>query len=199
MSPPTQHNLPDVMDAKVGVSAELPHAVARPEQARQGTKRSTRLGFLLVLQFLGELSEGQHRFLLREQSQVKLEELHRAIDLFGRLLASPRSLARSRAALDEALSGCPHLDAKSVLREQRRIGVGYRDKGSLRPPHQRRLVSGRSWWSEDIAPALLSVPEEPRWISADEVFGEDRYSVIQELALRTLLINSKPPYPSWED
>jgi hypothetical protein len=49
------------------------------------------------------------------------------------------------------------------------------------------------WWSEDIAPALLEVPEDPRFITAEELYGSEQYNQIQELALLQLVINSDLP------
>lgn len=157
-------------------------------------KRSVRLGYLLFLQNQGRLSPGQHLFLLREQDSVKLEELERAIDLFGKLVASPRSAARAMKDIEYVLSHCPSLDLKSRRREQRRIGVGYRDKGSLRLPHESRKVLPRMWWSQDIAPALWTVPLEPRWLTTGEVFSGPSYlRHIQELALLQVANNSYHP------
>jgi len=53
--------------------------------------------------------------------------------------------------------------------EPRRIGVGYRDKGSLRPSHKRGRDHGEIvFWSEDL-PLLFPEDFEPRFITAEEV------------------------------
>lgn len=166
-----------------------------PTQSKTGKdslRRSTRLGFLFYLQHLQELSEGQLRFLRKEQGTLKLSELQRAIHLYEALSASRRAQARAKKALEKLKQDCPSLQSKSIRREQRRIGVGYRDKGSLRQPHEDHTVSPRMWWSEDIAPALIQPPGEPRWITAEEVFGPERYEYLQELALRQIL---RSPWP----
>jgi len=156
-------------------------------------KRSTRLGYLMFLQNQGRLSPGQLLFLLREQDSIRLEELESAIDLFGKLVASPRSAARASKDIEYVQSHCPSLDLKSRRREQRRIGVGYRDKGSLRLPHESRLVPPRMWWSSDIAPALWTVPQEPRWLTTEEVYSGPSYlRNLTELALLQLVNNSYP-------
>jgi hypothetical protein len=158
--------------------------------ARMFRKRSTRLGYLFFLQNQGRLSPGQHLFLMREQDQVRLEELHSAILLFEKLVASQRATARAKKDIEYTLNRTPHLDSKSVQREQRRIGVGYRDKGSLRPKHEDRLVLPRMWWSEDIAPALWTIPETPRWLTTDEVFtGKGGSHILQEIALLQIVNN----------
>jgi hypothetical protein len=156
-------------------------------------KRAVRLGYLMFLQNRGRLSPGQLLFLLREQDSIRLEELESAITLFGKLVASPRSAARAHRDIEYTLMNCPSLDLKSRRREQRRIGVGYRDKGSLRLPHEDHKVLPRMWWSTDIAPALWTVPQEPRWLTTGEVYmGPSYLRTIQELALLQVLNNSYP-------
>lgn len=166
--------------------AEPPRAVSRPSNERR-LKKSTFLGYLLYLQKQGRLCEDQERYLLRLQSTVQELELLSAIELLRALGASPRSAARAEQDLQAVLKRCPRLQAKSVLPERRRIGVGYRDKGSLRPSHRPTGIPGRMWWSDDLRPALLNVPEEPRWITAEELFGKEGYDPIQELSLRAVL------------
>jgi hypothetical protein len=119
-----------------------------------GMRRRTELGLLFVLQYQAKLSPGQWAYLLGLQRKVSSEELESAIRLFGRLLASQRSLARAHKDLEKILARTPHLNSKSIRREQRRIGVGYRDKGVLRRSHENHDVTPRSWWSEDIAQIL---------------------------------------------
>lgn len=174
--------------------AEPPRAVSRPQQdsgkPKSGRlKKSTFLGMLLYLQKSGQLSEDQERYLLRLQGTVQEQELLAAIELLRHLVASPRSAARAKQDLEAARQRCPRLQAKSVLPERRRIGVGYRDKGSLRPSARPSEVPGRMWWSDDLHPALLPkfIPEEPRWITAEELFGTEGYEILQELALRAVL------------
>jgi len=107
---------------------------------------------------------------------------------------SRRSAARAETELEYVRSRCPTLASKSVQREQRRIGVGYRDKGSLSPEHGQRLQP-RAWWSEDIAPALWTPPETPTWLTTGEVFaGPSDLRHIQELALLQILNNSPSLY-----
>jgi hypothetical protein len=168
--------------------AEPPRAVSRTSKEKR-LKKSTFLGYLLYLQKVRRLGEGQERYLLRLQSTVQEEELLAAIQLMRGLVLSQRSAARAEQDLRAVLQRCPILPAKSVLPEQRRIGVGYRDKGSLRPTHRPAPQPDRMWWSEDLQPALLeeNIPEEPRWITAEELFGAEGYDPIQELALLAVL------------
>jgi hypothetical protein len=136
-----------------------------------GMRRRTELGFLLFLQYQAKLSPGQWAYLLGLQRKSTSEEIDSAIGLFRALLASQRSQARARKDLEKVLSSTPSLSPKSVRREQRRIGVGYRDKGTLRLPHQDHQVQPRSWWWEDIAPILHLSPIEV--ISRDLLAEED--------------------------
>jgi hypothetical protein len=65
------------------------------------------------------------------------------------------------------------------------------------------MSQARAWWSEDIAPALLTKPEDPQWVTADEFYGPERYDYIQELALiayiqnTTVYLNSIKKFPTW--
>lgn len=154
--------------------------IARP-------KKSTYLGMLLFLQENKRLGEGQIRFVLKLQQSVKFTELERALKLLEQLKKSPRSAARARVELERIARDCPFLEAKSTTPEKRRIGVGYRDKGALRMKHEDHYAPPRMWWSEDIKAGLLNPPEEARWISAEELFGMDRYEHVQELALLAVL------------
>lgn len=187
--------------------AEPPRAVSRPSNERR-LKKSTFLGYLFFLQKSGRLSEDQERYLLRLQSTVQEQELLAGIELLRALVASPRSAARAEQDLKNVQQRCPRIQAKSVLPERRRIGVGYRDKGSLRPTHRPSETPGRMWWSEDLRPALLEkfIPEEPRWLTAEELFGSEGYDTLQELSLRQLYQtplflhgNSRRPHGSSKD
>ena len=172
-------------------SAEPPHSVTRASQMRERRQaRSVFLGYLLYLQRQRRLSEDQERYLLELQRKVRMDELQRSIKLLEGLVLSPRSAARAEQDLKAVQSRCPRLPAKSTLPEQRRIGVGYRDKGSLRAQHHPVPIAGRMWWSEDLPLLDNFRPEEPRWITAEELFSPERYETCQELALLAFLQNS---------
>lgn len=165
--------------------AETPVSVSRPPREKR-LNRSTFLGYLLYLLRQKKLSEEQERFVITLQSKVNLQELTAAIELLTKLSNSNRSAARAKDDLELAYQKCGRIPAKSKTPEERRIGVGYKDKGALRPTHKPRLHGSRAWWSEDLAPALLVLPEEPRWISSEELFGPEQYSEIQMLSLRSV-------------
>lgn len=187
--------------------SETPRLVSRvanpverkPEGNANRPKRSKYLGMLLFLQETQQLTEDQLRFVRQLQGRCKFTELVTAIELCRKLKESGRSAARARVELERIRQDCPRLSAKSVLREERRIGVGYKDKGALKLPHEDHETPPRMWWSADIDSGLLEKPEEPRWITSDELFGMDRYSEMQWLALHALLLNSSSTrQPFWE-
>jgi len=135
-----------------------------------GFRRGVELGFLLFLQYQGLLSPGQWAYLLGLQRKVNSEELDSSIGLFGRLIKSPRSAARAHKDLEQVLSHTPHLSPKSIRREQRRIGVGYRDKGTLRLPHQDHDAPQRTWWWEDIT-HILNLSGD--WMISEQLLAEE--------------------------
>jgi len=135
-----------------------------------GIRRSVELGYLLFLQYQAKLSPGQWAYLLGLQRRVQLQELNSAISLFNRLLASERSSARAQKDLQILLARTPHLSPKLIRREQRRIGVGYRDKGTLRQPHEDHKVPPRIWWWEDIC-SILQLSSD--WIESKDYLAEE--------------------------
>lgn len=192
-------------ESQVNTSTVEQHSGEQNSSARQpdlsneskSVKQATYLGYLLFLMERGELSEGQELFVLKLQSKLNLDQIQHSMRLLVKLSKSPRAFARSRSDIERVKASCPSLPDKSYLREQRRIGVGYRDKGACRPSHRPTSEPpDLLWWSEDIAPALLKSPEEPRFITAEELYGKEHYNLLQELALKQLLVNSDVPFPS---
>lgn len=158
--------------------AETPPSVTRPLKEKR-LARSTFLGYLLFLQRNKQLSYEQELFVIRLQAKVKLEELTAAMELLTKLSLSRRSVARAKDDLEYAKAKCGRIPAKSITPEARRIGVGYRDKGALRPSHRPRAESPDMFWSEDLSPDLSIQPEEPTWISSEELFGTEQYAQIK--------------------
>lgn len=197
---PTQPKEGGVMDLQEK-SAEPPRSITRAEsnavQQRKISRlrTSTYLGMLLLLTEQGKLSEDQRRYVRKLQASVKFSELEKAISLVSKLRESPRSLARARVELERLQRDCPRIDAKSNLPEPRRIGVGYRDKGSLRLPHEDHDVPSRSWWSQDIEFLLLDPPEEPQWIASEQLIGMDQQNLeIQLQAIAAVCSNCSSTY-----
>jgi hypothetical protein len=157
-----------------------------------GNRRSVELGYLLFLQYQSRLSPGQWAYLLGLQRRVNLQELDSACGLFRRLLGSKRSQARAEKDLQKILSSTPSLSPKSIRREQRRIGVGYRDKGTLRLSHQDHQAPPRIWWYEDLAQILhLS----PSWMISEDFLTEEdlaRGGTNLIVLLRSAQIRARP-------
>jgi len=190
--------------------AETPRPAARPSNEGR-MRRSVRFALLLILKEEGKLSEGQIRTLVRIQSVLREEELRSAEELYRKLRSSPRSYARSRLDFERVRINTPSTQSKSThLPEGRRIGVGYRDKGALRPSHRPREVSPRMWWSDEIGLLFRYYTKEvePRWITSEELNEWRRrdYNLFDSLseALLRLRINwyesqySTPLQPSEE-
>lgn len=181
--------------------AEPPRSISRASIKERRLRPSRFLGYLLFLQREGRLSEDQERYLLKLQANSKFSTLEAAIQLLGKLIQSPRSISRSERDLQEVLRRCPRIAAKSIVKEKRRIGVGYRDKGSLRPSHRPVSEPPRMWWSEDLAPAFDPELEEPRWITAEELYGHERLEILVMTwsSIRNQLVLPLPNAPLEED
>jgi hypothetical protein len=135
-----------------------------------GYRLSTQFGFMLYLQYQAKLSEGQWAYLMMVQRRLKFEELQRSLILFRGLVSSSRVQARAAGDLQHTLDRMPSLAPKLIRREQRRIGVGYRDKGSLRQPHEDHQADPRLWWWEDICSILHLSPD---WIVPEDLVTEE--------------------------
>jgi hypothetical protein len=101
----------------------------------KGMKRSTRVGVMLYLSSTQNLSVEQKAFLAHAQGKLNSEELVRALRIYSDLRSDPRFRARLRVQHATVPAEVPPPKPK----DPRRIGIGYRDKGSLRPPHRPSL------------------------------------------------------------
>lgn len=104
--------------------------------ALKGLRRSTRYGVLLYLGSTRNLTSEQKAFLAHQQEKLNSQELNRALKVYSDLRRDERYRARL------GISENTHVPAEHPpprRTEQRRIGIGYRDKGALRPPHRPRL------------------------------------------------------------
>jgi hypothetical protein len=96
--------------------------------------------------------------------------LQKLLDLSSLIENSPRVRGSFEKEIQSELS--KYRTPKTVhIPEPRRIGVGYRDKGSLRLQHEEHGMSPELdivYWSEDV---LVLMPEDfqPRFITAEEV------------------------------
>lgn len=173
--------------------ADTPRLAARSSNLRkkkeERLKPSTYLGMLLFLSEQKQLVEDQLRFVRKLQGKLRFSELEKAIELCKKLKESPRSAARARVELERLTRECPRISSKSIIPEQRRIGVGYKDKGALRLSHEDHDAPSRSWWSEDIEFLLLDKPEEPTWITSEQLFGMDQKNDMQRLIMLQFIQN----------
>jgi hypothetical protein len=95
-------------------------------------RRSTRVGILLYIGSTEHLTQPQKSFLAHAQGRLNSEEINRAIRVCSRLQKEERYRARLRIS-DLSV---PAETSAPRRRTPRRIGIGYRDKGSLRPSHR---------------------------------------------------------------
>ena len=124
-------------------SAEVPVSVTPADKSQFRLKKSRYFGVLLYRNLTEKLTDQQKGFIAYYQGKLQLEELLSAWKFTRILLSDPR--ARSRVRIHEIR--VPALYERAPAREKRRIGVGYRDKGTLRPLHKPGPI-GERWWSE---------------------------------------------------
>jgi len=131
-------------------------------------KRSRKLVlFWLRREFESNLGENYLAKVTEYQSRLKLEELESALELYSKLIVDPRGRSRFLAQYREVR--IPRLQ-ETRKDEIRRIGVGYRDKGSLRPHHTKgRDLGEEVIWAEDIKFLLPPDLDLARWITRKEV------------------------------
>jgi hypothetical protein len=145
--------------------------VPRAVQQTARTRRSTYLGILLYRIFHETCSDEQKEYVAYFQSKLNFAEVLRAMRLCHSLTTNP--VARKR--LKPELWRIPTLGPRPHLREKRRIGVGYRDKGSLRERHRPVLPGELTLGSEA---EILFGYHSPQWLReghrkrADEVLSE---------------------------
>jgi hypothetical protein len=174
LSTPISRNDPPVNSEQVRM-ADTPHPVSAPFQgfrSLKGMKQSTRYGILLFLLQSSEsfeLSEGQRLWIIYRARKLSEAELLKAGEFSEKLLSDEVLRKRTKHQINETHVRVPSLNPKQ-LPEKRRIGIGYRDKGALRPLHHQRRIGEVVVWSEDIQYLLpLDQIVEGRWITADEV------------------------------
>lgn len=157
-----------------GRMADTPHTIGAPLQgfrSLSGMKQSSRYGILLFLLQSPEheLSEGQRLWIVYRSRKFSLAELLKAGKLSESLLTNEVQRKRMQKEISETHHRVPSLNPKQ-LPEKRRIGIGYRDKGALRPLHHRRIIGERTFWDQDLLYLLpLDYEVKGKWLTADEV------------------------------
>lgn len=138
---------------------------------------SQQVGILLWLNDHSLLDEfGGARRLLRLQRQASLEALVAALKFRERLHSTPkmqRDFFHHAVFLNRYMSG-PSDYAPPF---KRRMGVGYRDKGSLpEPSNSARKSAAKSVWffTEDLGVELADgFPREGDWVDLSEILARE--------------------------
>lgn len=104
-----------------------------------GLKRSQKIGLLCWLSSVGLLSLGGRERLLGLQSSASFEALA-AAERFARRLATNEKLQLDFRPAMRWLNSRPSRTATFRRMEKRRIGIGYRDKGTLPTPSSRERI-----------------------------------------------------------
>lgn len=95
-------------------------------------RKVIRLAIFLYKSAHETLSDEQRAWIANFQSKMNLTQIQLSLKFLHQLQTNPR--VRARLKVDAWR--IPTLDPRPKRREQRRIGVGYRDKGNLRPFHR---------------------------------------------------------------
>lgn len=170
------------------------------------THRDNRLDkakyFGVLLLFLSDrqrwpLSDDQIFWIVYQSRKLNELQLLKAGRFHQSVLMKETTFSRLRRDIEKIYLSVPSLSPKRIP-EKRRIGIGYRDKGALRPLHLKRIIGTESWWGEDIEYLLPIEVEKDRFYTAEEVrslTGENHLELalksVRENSLLELKINSK--------
>lgn len=169
----------------VGREGNTPSRTTRPGIPKRNgislrkLRRSTRLSVYLYICAHYKLTDQQREFVAHFQSKLNLAEIQSALKFVHTLTTDPRTRARMQIpeSQDRVETLVPTLDPRPHSSEPRRIGVGYRDKGSLpgysRPSYDRdnTIEHGLTYQGEldrvwDLT-LLLEDPEESSEVAPD--------------------------------
>lgn len=139
----------------------------------RGLRRSTRLGILYFLASTRTISDQQRAYLIHHQGKAQLNELDRARKVFSDLKSDPRV----RARLHVEQYHIPVLPEPRKPKERRRIGIGYRDKGSLRPLHRPTKPGEVTVGSSEEALLQQHFSWTPRTLEAGERNTSDEFGL----------------------
>lgn len=155
--------------------ADTPRPVDPPVQLSSGRKqklkKSTYYGILLYImsEYSQDISPEQRAWIVYYSRKLSIAELLRAATFQSKLATEEITLRRTQNEINRIRSRIPRLENLS-LPEPNRIGIGYRDKGALRPLTKKREIGEDSFWNEDVRTVFPSLPEsEGKWITAEEV------------------------------
>lgn len=121
-------------------------------------KPSIQLGALLYLRARGDLNLHGERRLHKLLRNISSQEISAALNHQVKISKNPKSFGALLRWSSRPLSFRPYFH-----KEKRRIGVGYRDKGSLPPSHSSHRSFGEAnllylGENQEFLPALMSTP-----------------------------------------
>jgi hypothetical protein len=139
----TSHSFP-VRITNKSSSDRTPHPGTPSNNVATTSSKAIKLSVYLYFISHYNLQDGQLEWIAHFQSKLSIAQITKAMKMVHILTTDPRTRARMRISeIKSTLEGkeilLPLWDGKQVpfyrgrpkIREQRRIGVGYRDKGSL--------------------------------------------------------------------
>lgn len=152
------------------------------ERKFKETPKAIRLGFCLYLvqDPSRELSDFQRSWIAHFATKLDESQLFRAFAYLTMLQSNNNFLYRALPMINYMHSRIPTGGPR--IPERRRIGIGYRDKGALRPLYQKREFGSESFWDEDIRAALpFSYDIQGKYLTAVEVkslVGENLFELV---------------------
>lgn len=155
--------------------ADTPRSIDPPVRSgsrrKQKLKKSTYYGILLYImsEFSRDISPEQRAWIVYYSRKLSIAELLKASTFQSKLATEETTLKRTQHEINRIRTRIPRLENLS-LPEPNRIGIGYRDKGALRPLTKKREIGEDSFWSDDVRSVFPQLPEsEGKWITANEV------------------------------
>lgn len=180
------------VDGRHALRDNLPSSNSRKNSKNSSLKRSRRM----VIFWLKQKYEPQYDTLhftaqvANYQAKLKLQELDSALKLLRELESNVR--ARSRFLSQYRNEHPPRL-RETQLAEKRRIGVGYRDKGALRPHNTKGRDLGEPvTFSGDIQVLLPHHVPQDIWLTRSEVVEHCGGETIYQLSLISLFSHKVP-------
>jgi len=151
-------------------------------------KKSTRLSVYLYIIAHNKVEDRQREFVANFQAKLNLDEIQSALKFLHSLTTNPRLRARMRIPESQelVLRLIPFQRPRPKAPEQRRIGVGYRDKGSLpkrsRPEWDKDNTLWVGYFSQQRETALWDYnilrdpPEDPERKTTEDMSGREKTS-----------------------
>jgi hypothetical protein len=163
-------------------SAEIPLPVTTNPVNSGGATRMRKSRFLGILIYIlqkrktllrGKVSVNQALWIQSMIANSSVDELHSASIFASSLHHSPRVRQSLQGEINRILR-VDRTPPSYFLAEKRRIGVGYRDKGTLRPHHSTREETSVVFHLDDVEyllPLDHNLNRED-WLTAEEVLSQ---------------------------